>query len=193
MLALFYEGLVIIIIMAVLAVLSLFRLLPRNPKSLWLFLPIGLLTAAFLFLCRLSPPFATTYRFYFQLLILGAGLFFFLNNWRLPGMVACALGIGAQGLVICLNGGVMPVLPSATSPALAYKLTSGALIHHAAASSQTRLSFLANSFKIPGLEGIAFGWGDALLLLGLIWLALALIFGNRQTVSKIENVRRWEI
>ncbi|MCL1873561.1 MAG: DUF5317 domain-containing protein [Clostridiales bacterium] len=189
----FYEGLVLIIIMAVLAVLSLFRLLPRNLKSLWLFIPLSLLTAVFLFLCRLSPPFASTYRFYFQLLIFGAGLFFFISNWRLPGMVVCALGTLANGLVICTNGGVMPVLPGVASPALAPKLSSGELIHHATATGQTYLSYLADRFRIPGLESMLFSWGDILLLLGMIWLILALIFGNRQTVSKIENVRNWKI
>lgn len=87
-------------------------------------------------------------------------------NLVLPGAALIGVGIGLNALVIALNGGAMPVSPSALAAAGA-TMPAGAL--HQAMDEGTRLWFLADVIPLAAVAGV-YSVGDVLLAAGAFWL-----------------------
>ena len=103
-------------------------------------------------------------------------------NRKQPGFWALGLGLALHLLVICLNGGLMPISPEAAG-----RLMPGAapdawqvgqrlgkdIVLPAAA---TRLEWLADRFLLPTWfpYQVAFSLGDGLIALGAFWLLWAM-------------------
>ncbi|CAA7599522.1 Hypothetical protein DEACI_0148 [Acididesulfobacillus acetoxydans] len=92
-------------------------------------------------------------------------------NRSLPGVRVLAAGVFLNGLVIALNGGLMPVAPWALPPGDIASLARGVGIH-GLMSAGTRLTALADRFylTLPGLGRWLFSVGDVLIDLGAFWL-----------------------
>jgi hypothetical protein len=106
-------------------------------------------------------------------------MIFFVANWKYPGFLVAALGVGLNLLVIAANGGFMPISPD----------TVGNLIPNAPIGSWqigerlglgkdivlpisvTRLWFLSDCLMPPAWfpYKVAFSLGDLAMALGLAW------------------------
>jgi len=111
-----------------------------------------------------------------MLLVLVAGL-----NWRVPGMIAIGAGLLSNTLAIALNGGRMPVSPTALRIAGLEGMNVAAGLGSAANSvvvdGTTRVPFLCDILALPGWLPLrnVFSVGDVLIALGAVWFFLAVI------------------
>ena len=115
---------------------------------------------------RSVSPFA--YTIALSLILIGMAL-----NYRIPGMKIILLGFFLNFLTIAVNGGYMPVVPSAREISGQSSLAPGEIWHNLVAiGPNTRLAFLGDQFPIP--KGLpfpnVFSPGDILIALGGIYL-----------------------
>ena len=99
-----------------------------------------------------------------------------LINRRIPGIPTLGAGVLANGLVILVNGGRMPVSAEAAeaigqSTAFARLMQEGSYLHQALAG-EARLTFLADVFATPSWLPVrsVFSVGDVLILAGVFIL-----------------------
>ncbi|KLU59442.1 hypothetical protein CEB3_c44280 [Peptococcaceae bacterium CEB3] len=92
-------------------------------------------------------------------------------NRSLPGVRVLAAGVFLNGLVIAVNGGLMPVAPGVLPPWDIARLAKGVGIH-GLMSARTRLTFLSDRFYLaaPVLGRQLFSVGDVLIDVGAFWL-----------------------
>jgi uncharacterized protein DUF5317 len=94
-------------------------------------------------------------------------------NLRAPGVGLAALGAACNFAVVVANGGRMPYYGWAMSDAI-----------HVPADGQTQLAFLADRLSVPGPWPYSMvSVGDALIVAGALWLAVALIAEAYETAS----------
>lgn len=120
---------------------------------------------------------------YFLLLV------FTFRNRTLTGMRWLTLGILLNTIVICVNGGVMPVDPSFLPEVSRNALLVGQGTHGLMTES-THLSFLADRFylDLPGLQKQVFSVGDVLIDMGIFLLVFKTMRGK--TASLIDPMRK---
>ncbi len=107
-------------------------------------------------------------------------LVFAWQNRRVPGFTLLGLGLLANFLVICLNGGMMPLTPQTAdrliAPGSQVELQVGERAGYTKdillAKEDTRLWFLGDIFTLPDWMNyrLAFSIGDILISMGAFWL-----------------------
>lgn len=110
-------------------------------------------------------------------------------NFSQPGMKLLALGIVLNGLVIAVNGGMMPVDPTFLPASSRLALQPGQGTHELLTGA-TRLSLLADKFflSIPGLGQQLFSIGDIFIDIGSFTLVFGVMTGPRS--YRIRTVQR---
>jgi hypothetical protein len=108
-------------------------------------------------------------------------------NVRLPGMILVVVGLGANFLVIAVNGG-MPVsegaLRSSDQPELIDPLRESGSDKHHLLTEDDRLTFLADVIGIPSPVAQAISIGDVFVYVGLVLLIVAAMRGGPQAEGR---------
>ena len=114
-----------------------------------------------------------------QLVTYGLLLAFCVANRSIKGLWLVALGVAANALVIAVNGGAMPVEPSAIA-ASGWSLNEYAAAYpNVVARAGAPLWFLGDVFALPRFPGSAvLSIGDFSIVAG-VWLVLQRIAGGR--------------
>jgi hypothetical protein len=102
---------------------------------------------------------------------------------RVLGAVCGALGGLSNVAAVAFNGGRMPVV--VPGPERAGDFTDSS---HAALTAATRLSWLADRFPMPVFPGVA-SPGDALVVLGMVWLIVEMMVRRPRASDPAEEVR----
>lgn len=93
--------------------------------------------------------------------------FVYLNRRR-PGIVIVGAGILLNLVVICSNGGLMPVAPAGLAPELREELISGAGSPlHAAVTAESSLVFLGDIIRVPYGKYRIISIGDLIMAAGI--------------------------
>lgn len=116
---------------------------------------------------------------------------FVARNIKSPPFWPLCAGTAANFLVISLNGFKMPVaaaifdVNSAAAAETARRLADGEILRYTLANADTKLAFLGDIIKIPGVGGFA-SIGDLLLAGGLAWLIIAGMCMAKETGAETE-------